>query len=469
MTDLTCDVAIIGAGTAGLAAERSARRAGARTLLIDERFPGTTCAAVGCMPSKLLIAAGHAAHAVRSAGIFGVDVPAPRIDGPAVMKRVQRERDAFVAAAKKGYDALPAGVCVQAHARFVDASTLALGDGRRVTAKAIVIATGSRPHVAPMFQALGDRVLTNESIFELPDLPASVAVVGAGPLGLELAQALARLGVDCEVFDQAERIASLKDERIARALKDILSSELPVRLGVKLKAERAGHGVKLEWDGPAAGRRGFERVLVATGRPPRLDGLGLATSGLELDDHGVPVFDRDTLQCGRSPIFLAGDADADAPVLHEASSEGAIAGRNAASFPRVTPSRRSVPFSIMFTDPPLAVVGQPPGDDAVTGEASYEDQGRAKVEARNVGRVHLHAAKHDGRLTGAVLLGPGMDHIAHLLAWSIERGETASSLLDRPFYHPTFEEGLKPALRAICESVHATMAPDRDEGGPAGA
>jgi dihydrolipoamide dehydrogenase len=155
-------------------------------------------------------------------------------------------------------------------------------------------------------------------------------------------------------------------------------------------------------------------------------------------------------------------------VLHEALCEGAIAGRNAARHPAVAPGRRTVPIAIMFTDPPVAVLGDPPPADALVGCASYVDQGRAKIEARNAGLVRLYAAPADGRLIGATLAAPGMDHIAHLLAWAIERGESATGLLDMPFYHPTFEEGLKPALRDICSAVRSPAPIDRDEGGPAG-
>jgi dihydrolipoamide dehydrogenase len=203
MAALDCDVAVVGAGTAGLAAERSARRAGAKTLLIDDGFVGTTCASVGCMPSKLLIAAAHAAHAIRSASVFGIGAQEPFIDGPAVMRRVRRERDVFVAGTLKSIAAIPDDIKLRARAHFVDQTTLALDDGRIISAKAIVIATGSRPMVPAMFQALGSLALTNETIFELVGLPASIAVVGAGTLGLELAQALVRLGVDVEVSTRA--------------------------------------------------------------------------------------------------------------------------------------------------------------------------------------------------------------------------------------------------------------------------
>ena len=468
MDHLSCDVAIIGAGTAGLAAERAARKAGAKTLLIDDRFAGTTCASVGCMPSKLLIAAADAALNARKASTFGIETNTS-VDGRAVMARVRKERDGFVAATLKSIEKIPAGICIRLRARFSDKTTLTLDDGRKVSAKAIVIATGSRPSVPKPFQKLGEIVLTNETIFELESLPRSIAVVGAGPLGLELAQAMARLGVETVMFDQGDRIAALRDAAVAKSVRSVLGKEFPIHLGVKLEVEKDGDAARLSWSGASSGTASFERVLVAAGRPPALHDLNLAATGLGTNDKGIPKFDPSTLQCGDAPIFLAGDADAQRPVLHEASSEGAIAGRNAASFPKVRKAKRAVPLSIMFTDPPLAVVGAPPSDAMVFGSASYADQGRARVEARNEGLVRVYAGADTGVIAGATLFGPGMDHIAHVFALAIERRETADTLLQLPFYHPTFEEGLKPALREICEAVKSPVLGNLDDIAPPGA
>lgn len=457
MTNLDCHVAIIGAGTAGLAAERRARADGATTLLIDDKFAGTTCATVGCMPSKLLIAAAHVAHAARSATIFGIKVPEPEIDGFAVMARVRKERDAFAATTIETIKDIPSDIRIRSRARFVNATTLVLEDGRQIKAKAIVIATGSQPRIPPMFAALGDRVLTNETIFDLANLPRAVAVIGAGPLGLELAQALVRLGVDTQVFDQGKHLAGLHDDAVAAELHMILERELPIRLGVELDAKRVSDSVQLTWNGSSSGQGTFDYALVAVGRPPSVEGIGLDKTELILDKHGVPEFDSNTLRCGSSSIFLAGDADGERAILHEASFEGAIAGGNAAAYPKVEEAKRSVPFSVMFTDPPLAVVGKPAAQDSVIGHASYADQGRAKIEARSAGLVRVYASHPDGRLTGATMVGPGMEHIGHLITWAISRGETAASLLTLPFYHPTFEEGLKPALREICAAIQAPL------------
>jgi dihydrolipoamide dehydrogenase len=465
MTTLHCDVAVIGAGTAGMAAERTARRAGARTLLIDAGFSGTTCASVGCMPSKLLIAAADAAQAVRQADGFGVRAKLAGIDGLAVMARVRAERDAFVAGVHDDYASLPDGVRIDATARFTGPTTLALSDGRRVDANAVVIAVGAKPIVPDAFTAVSHHVLTNETIFELPTLPASVGVVGAGPLGLELAQALARLGVEVMLFDEGDKLAALDERAIADVLRDVLETDFPVHLNAKVETTEAPGGVKVRWTGDSVGERVFEKLLVATGRSPRFDELGLKDAGISLDEHGTPDFDRHTMQCGRSAVFIAGDADHERAFLHDAATEGAIAGRNAAGFPHVEPSHRTLPLSIMFTDPPLAVLGQTTqGSEVVRGCASYSDQGRAKIMRRNAGLAHIYAQADDGRIVGAILACPGAEHLAHLLAWAIERRQTATDLLALPIYHPTYEEGLKPALREICATVHATVPADRDDG-----
>lgn len=469
MSDHQCDVAIIGAGTAGLVAERAARSEGAKTLLIDEHFAGTVCATVGCMPSKLLIAAAGAAHASRRASVFGVKTGEIDVDGRAVMQRLRAERDKFVLGTLQGIADLPDGTCIKSKARFAGPTRLDLANGERVQARTIVIATGAYPLVPKPFQGLGDLALTNRSLFEIEDLPRSLAVIGGGAIGLEIAQAMARLGVETVLFDRGKALGGVKTRDIQQSLTAAMRAEFTLHLGVDVSAARRGDKAQITWSGDSEGSREFDKVLVATGRPPRLGDLDLATSGLELDDHGTPCFDRTTMQCGKGPVFMAGDANTDAPVLHEASHEGAIAGRNAAAFPKVDPATRQPAFSLMFTDPPLAVLGRSTGEDVIMGGADYSDQGRAKVEARAQGLVRLYAAKPNGRLIGAELFCPGADHMAHLLALAIKSGETAASLLEMPFYHPTLEEGLKPALRAICKASTKALPKDQDTGDPSGA
>lgn len=463
--DIECDVAVIGAGTAGLAAERSARRAGARTLLIDDRFAGTTCASVGCMPSKLLIAAARTAHSIGLSTQFGIRLGNVTIDGKAVMERVRALRDAFVASALESINGLPEGAKLKGWATFISGDSLAV-NGQTIHAKSVVIATGSRPSIPKMFDGMKN-ILTNETVFEIDELPSSLAVVGAGPLGLELAQAFSRLGVDVTVFDQGDTVSALKDDNVATMLRTLLEREFAIHLNVNINASQSGETIDISWSGASAGRKRFTHVLVAAGRPPNLGGLGLANTGLELDDHGTPSFDRQTMQCGKSSIFIAGDCDAELPVLHEASAEGAIAGNNAARFPDVRPSKRSTPLAITFTDPPSASIGEPAGENTIVGMSDFSDQGRAKVEAQNAGLIRIYA-DNEGRLTGATIAAPEGEHFAHLIAWAVEDHLTAMQLLEKPFYHPTYEEGLRSALKQICEQTRLSFGQDRDAGSSPG-
>ncbi|MEY8881103.1 dihydrolipoyl dehydrogenase [Donghicola sp. XS_ASV15] len=466
MTVLECDVAIIGAGTAGLAAERNARRHGAKTLLIDPYFAGTVCATVGCMPSKLLIAAARRAHQVRGAETFGISASDIHVDGEAVMMRLRKHRDHFAQSTRDSINDLPEEIRVQARARFAGPTTLELDNGQTVQAKTIVIATGSEPSIPAPYQDLGDAVLTNQTVFELRDLPDRLAVIGAGVIGVELAQAFARLGVEVALFDAGERLAGARHDDVHGALYDALSADVTLHLGQTPEPELVDGEVKLTWEGGAAS---YDRVLVAAGRPPSLKGLNLEQSGLFLDEDGMPEVDRLTLQCGDAPIFLAGDANGDRPILHEASDEGGIAGLNAAAYPAVIPSSREVAFSITFSEPAMVSVGTGAESADFTATADYSDQGRAVVEDENQGLAVLYAAAPDGRVIGADLCCPGADHLGHLLIWAISQGMTAHDLLTMPIYHPTLEEGLKPALHDICHSAEIAMRSDRDTGIPAGA
>jgi len=192
-----------------------------------------------------------------------------------------------------------------------------------------------------------------------------------------------------------------------------------------------------------------DRVLVAMGRTPNLQGLGLETLGVPLDEKGLPEVDRATLQVAGLPVFLAGDANAEVPLQHEAADDGHIAGINAVSASTRRFVRRT-PLSIVFSDPTLARVGLrfDALDQArvVVGEARFADQGRARIMLRNAGLLRLCANREDGTLVGAELFAPEGEHLAHWLALAIHRRSTVSDLLRVPFYHPTVEEGLRTAL-----------------------
>ena len=459
------DVAVIGAGTAGLAAYRTARAAGANAVIIEGGAYGTTCARVGCMPSKLLIAAAEAAHAVHRAPGFGVHVDGPlRVDGREVMARVRRERDRFVGFVLEGVENIPAGDRIRGMAKFVDARTLDI-DGRTLAARSIVIATGSRPTIPPILQGLGDRLVVNDDVFDWQDLPRSVAVFGPGVIGLEIGQALARLGVRVVVLGRGGRLGPITDPEVHRAAAKYFAQEFTLDVDAHVtRVERVGDEVEIDYRGPDGASRTerFEYVLAATGRVPNVDNLGLESMGLERDRRGVPAYDKSTMQVGATSIFIAGDASDDMPLLHEAADEGRIAGANAAAFPNVRAGLRRAPLGIVFTDPQIAIVGG--GYAAIkahalaVGDASFEDQGRSRVMLRNRGHLRVYANPENGRFLGAEMVGPDAEHIGHLLSWALQARMTVSQMLDMPFYHPVVEEGLRTALRDLDARIRERKA-----------
>lgn len=449
------DVAIIGAGTAGLAAYRAAKAAGASVLLIEGGPHGTTCARVGCMPSKLLIAAAEAAHGVGRAAHFGVHAGSPRIDGYQVMARLRRERDRFVGFVLEGVEAIPASDQLRGRATFVDRNTLDVG-GMQVTARAIVIATGSRPAIPPILKDLGDRLIVNDDVFSWETLPSSIAVFGPGVIGLELGQALARLGVRVVVLGRGGRLGPITDPVVRDAALKALSSEFYLDPNAHVsRVEAVEAGVEIDYVGVDGEKRTerFDYALAATGRVPNVDGLGLESLGLTLAKAGVPEFDPRTGQAGSTSIFIAGDASNFAPLLHEAADEGRIAGANAANYPSVAPSARRAPLGIVFTDPQIAIVGggfaAQHAHAIAAGEVAFEDQGRARVMLRNKGHLRVYGDPQTGRFLGAEMAGPDAEHIGHLLAWALQSGMSVEAMLEMPFYHPVVEEGLRTALRDL--------------------
>ena len=451
------DVAVIGAGSAGLPAFRAARKYTENIVLIEGGTYGTTCARVGCMPSKLLIAAAEAAHSVEAASGFGVHASKPTINGEEVMGRVRRERDRFVSFVLKDVENIDEKHLIRKHATFLDDRTLQVGDST-IDAKTIVIATGSSPIVLPMFDEIGDRLIVNDDIFEWETLPESVAVFGSGVIGLELGQAMHRLGVRIRLFGRSGSIKPLSDMAIRDYAEKVFKSEFFLDTkAILLGLERVVNKVKIRFvdheDGIEKAEK-FDYVLVATGRSPNVKGLGLENTSLKLDSRGVPIFDPATMQCGNSSVFIAGDANNILPLQHEAADEGYIAGDNAGRFPEIKPGLRRSPLAIVFCDPQIAMVGQSWKEiegqkDVVVGKIFFEGQGRSRVILKNKGLMHIYADRNSGLFLGSEFIGPQAEHLAHLLSWAHQQKMTIPQMLQMPFYHPVIEEGLRTALRDV--------------------
>jgi len=461
------DIAIIGAGTAGMTAYRAAREYTDSILVIEAGVYGTTCARVGCMPSKLLIAAAETSHLIDSAGIFGIDVADKRIDGRRVMERVKTERDRFVGFVERAIENWPQGHKLRGKAVFTDPHTLEVDGHTRIQAGRIIIAAGSRPAVPPPWLELGDRLLVNDDVFGWETLPRSIAVVGTGVIGMELGQALARLGVKTHLLGIGSRFGPITDPVINGEAQDFLSGELDLHGDASVeRVERTESGVALSFvEAGGSGCLEVDYLLAATGRRSNLGALNLEAAGVALDATGNPIFSLDSGQIGNSHIFIAGDVSNAHPLLHEAADDGRIAGDNAGRYPDIRVRPRRTPLSVVFTDPQIMLAGKTHAQllqdkvDFAIGESSFEDQGRSRVIGRNRGRIRVYGDQHSGQFLGAEMVGPAAEHIGHLLSWSVQHGLTVQQMLDSPFYHPVIEEGVRTALRRLSRELRMGPAP----------
>lgn len=454
-TKKTVEVAVVGAGTAGRNALRQVARSGKTFLFINGGPMGTTCARVGCMPSKVAIQVAEDFHRralFEKSGIRGGD--ALSLDVPAAMGHIRSMRDFFVARTLDGTDKLHQGNFIDGYAELLEPNVLQVGD-TRIEAESVVLATGSSPIVPTAWQGLGDRLLTSEDFFEQTDFPSRMAVVGLGVIGLELGQTLARFGVAVEAFDALETIGGLSDPEVAAAAIEVLGEEMPMHLGQAVDLAAVDKGVRV-----TAGEHStvVDRVLVAIGRRPNTAGFDLGRFGVEVDPLGVPVYDPETMQVGDLPIFLAGDLSGDRPLLHEATDEGRIAGINAAAAEPIRFARKTQ-LAITFTQPNICRVGasyrEATAREAVAGAQNFARQARSRILGKGRGLLRVYGHPKDGRLLGAEMAVPDGEHLAHQLAWSIEAGQTVFDLLAMPFYHPVVEEGLQGALTDLASKVSA--------------
>jgi dihydrolipoamide dehydrogenase len=506
---LEVDVVVIGAGSAGMSAYRAAKKGGATVVLIEAQSYGTTCAQHACMPSKLLIAAANAVYDTTLLDGFGVALPQkPDVgDGARVLARVRRERDRFVGSVIADVDDFPASDKLKGRARFIADRTILVtpeapfadpdGPRYRIDTRATVIATGATAVIPEAYRSLGDALCVSDDVFEWPTLPRRIAIIGTGVIALELGQALSRLGVDITMFGRDGSLAALQDGAVRDYAFDWLRTQMTIHAHTSPRTERLTDGsVRLHWDAvaedntptsvPTARYVDVDRVLVATGRVPAFDGLGLDRTSVRTDKRGIPLFDDGTMQClggaatdagdaalaDAPPIFLAGDVDGQRPWLNDAANEGRIAGDNAARLGRLggqtVAQSLPTPMSLVFSDPVILQVGARYAaldpQCFVTGAIDFAHQGRSQVVQRAHGLLHVYVDIHSGVLLGAEGIAPAGEHLAHLLAWSIQTGLSVDDTLAMPFYHPVFEEGLRTALRAAMRARNAAKRATANHG-----
>lgn len=467
-TTVQVDVAVIGAGTAGMHAFHTARRAGAKVVMVDHGPLGTLCARAGCMPSKAVLYAAQRWSVLQGLLPAGATsaLPAGHTTPQQLWQEALATRDALVAGNVRQLGKLAGADLLLAAARFTAPDTLTLSDGRRVQARAFVLATGSEA-IKPeaLVAELGDALITTDELFYLPALPHSVAVMGLGAIGLEMGIALSRLGVQVVAAGRAPVLAKLSDPEVALAAAHYFGAQLPMALGESaIQVRKDGGGVHMQAGGL---QHSAQYLLAALGRKPRLQGLDVAQAGVQLDAQGRPHMEPDSLQCAGSRVYVAGDASGGRALMHEAGHEGTLAAQQAlralgdGDWATLPVRHRTTPMALVFSDPDLAEVGLrfkqlPP--DAVIATVRGPDSGRSKLMNAPHHILRLYAERSTGTLLGASLMCGAGEHLAHQLAWAIQRGETVDSMLELPYYHPTLEEMIDTALRDLRRSLRGAAS-----------
>jgi pyruvate/2-oxoglutarate dehydrogenase complex dihydrolipoamide dehydrogenase (E3) component len=461
------DVIVIGGGSAGTSAATAATRAGARTLMVNAGELGGLCILRGCMPTKALLASAHPLHDLRQAEALGLRHSGRlRPDFRRIMQRKERlvarfQRAKIASIERHDYEVLGG------HAAFAADGSLAV-DGRPLRARAYVIATGSVPVRLQLPGVERVPVLDSDDVMRLEQAPEALLVQGAGAIGLELAQLFAWLGTRVLLVNRSPLLSHFDADcgaELTRALEDEPCLELAVPGRIEsLRPASGGKGLVAEVDG-AGRRRSFEAdaLLLATGRRPALDGLGLEHVGVRHDGREV---ERDaTLRTTNPAIWVAGDATGCHQVLHLANQEGAIAGANAAGTDPPLETDYRLRMSAIFTEPAFAHVGateaelRSAGRPVVAGTARFPETGRAITMETRHGLWKLLADPADGRILGSSILGPRADDLVHVISSMMYYGGSVDDVCCLPWYHPTLSEVLLTVARDVEQRRHHESPP----------
>ncbi len=449
------DVVVLGGGTAGIVAAKTAANLGARVLLVERDRTGGDCLWTGCVPSKALLAAAEAAASARSAGRFGVHVSDVRVDFGQAMKHVHAAIRQ-IAPIDSPEALIAAGVTVRnGHGRFRGDGVLDV-DGETVEFTQAVLATGAAPAVPPV-PGLDDlEILTSDTVWELTEAPRRLAILGAGSIGCELGQGLARLGVEVTLVEGASRVLPREDADAAVVVHRALESEgLRIRTGASVTSVVAHDrhaGVLCLEDGSTVE---FDRLLVAVGRRPRTSDLGLDTVGVEVDSRGFVVVDP-RLRTTNPRVWAAGDLTGHPQFTHVAGVHGSLAASNAVLGVRRSVETSAVP-RVTYTHPEVAAVGIDTGRERegiriLTLEHHHVD--RAVTEGQTDGLTRL-AVDRKGRILGATVVGPRAGETLGELALAVRQGLRTRDLAQITHAYPTWNDG---AWNAAIADVREQLA-----------
>lgn len=454
------DLIVLGGGSAGYAAARTARETHERVAIVDNSAElGGLCILRGCMPSKTLLYSAEVLHLAGKGDAFGLDIPEARVDMSALHRRKVAMIDDFKGDRKEQLLS-DSFTLFQESCHFIDENTLELESGEKVKAEAFVVATGSIVNF-PEIPGLSDEgIWTSDDVLDLDFLPDSVLVLGGGVVACELTQFLARLGSKVTQVQRSPHILKENTERAAETLMEVFRREnIGLFTGTRLhKIEREGKGYCVHFaDNTGEHEVRASHVLNALGRSPAIAGLNLEAAGVHLNPKGQ-IQTNDFQQTTNPRVYAAGDVCGPFEIVHIAVMQGEIAARHALGR-RTAPLDLDSRTSVVFTDPQISSAGLPieearvRGLDLVEAHFPFNDHGKALLMEATDGYVQAWAERSSGRLLGAECVGKDAGELIHAMAVAISMKATVQDLLKVHWYHPTLSEIWTYPLEDIAEEI----------------
>ena len=455
------DFLILGGGSAGFNAARVAVSLGLRTAIVDgARDLGGLCILRGCMPSKTLLYMADVLHLAQKGKTFGLKIPSARADMKAIHARKKK-----IIADFAGYrqHALTNGKYdfIRAQARFLDPHTVELSNGKKVSAKHILIGTGSKVSVPPVPGLDAAKFWTSDDVLELDFIPQSVIVLGGGIVACELAQFLHRIGARVTLVQRSPNI--LRDhsaDASCEVQKAFVDEGIELFAGTQIQSiaqDQRGTAITFLHDGKKVTRRAAH-LFNALGREPNTAGLNLTAAGVRARANGQIIIDK-FQRTSASHIYAAGDCSGPAEIVHIAIQQGELAARHAAGVKRLKPIDWSLLLNVVFTDPQLATIGLLERDlderDRPYLCASYpfNDHGKSILMDATYGYVKVIADPKRGRILGAEIVGKDAGELIHAFSGPLAMRATVFDLLRAPWYHPTLAEIITYPLEEIAEKI----------------
>ncbi len=448
---------VVGGGSAGYAAARTAVGLGLKTAVVDGAdVLGGLCILRGCMPSKTLIESANRYRTLRRAQEFGLRAEGLSVRGPEIIARKRRLIGEF-AEYRQGQLESGKFELIRGKARFVDATRLLVeprggGEAFEIGAATTLIATGSEISV-PAVAGIGEvGYLTSDDVLELETIPESVIVLGGGAIAVEMAHYLEGVGSRVTVVQRSDQLLRGMDRDVAKALEGALSQRMTVHTGTVLRAVRRSStgGIEVEFKkGEAIVTESADELLVALGRHPAIRGLELGNAGVEVAGGAVKVADGRQRTTAEN-IFAAGDVCGPLEVVHLAIEQGEIAAEAAAAYLGREAPRREMDYRLklfgIFTDPQVGVVGlgeeeaREAGRDVVAASYGFDDHGKSMTMGETEGFVKIVADRATGEILGAAAVGPEAVELIHELVVAMYFRATVVQFAKVPHYHPTLSE-----------------------------